>query len=358
MSCVSTARRRAFIGFLGTSPIVVSIEGCGRLGYEELGGVAVGDPISAIEANVDAELGYVDGVATDEPAPVPVFATGVPPSGAATASGPVQISPTRMASSPSAPSAGPSSSSAPSSPGSVVDADLDRPADDSGSGGAAGNTLANGGVGGSSGSLGGGGVGGGDAGGASSSAGATGTFGVGGMEGSGNAVGAAGTSGAQRDTGNEPGACTLLGSETQVAQFGTNDTVGILVGGDGSLSWTGAVGNPDLGALEFQNAVGGTSRLRRTTAGDFTGHVLLANVLLESGDDVTLQLYARSVGVPSPVAYGDLLSPQVGAWYCLRLNIDEPSTAEATFDPTRVSLLGMEVRGTGGIRLYVDQVAY
>src|SRR5690606_19848080 len=86
------------------------------------------------------------------------------------------------------------------------------------------------------------------------------------------AAGQAGADGADVapvDTGNDAGACTLLGSEVQVAQFTQPGVGGIAVDGAGTLTWTGEAGNPELGALEFDNLAGGSSRLTHTTSGDF-----------------------------------------------------------------------------------------
>jgi hypothetical protein len=150
----------------------------------------------------------------------------------------------------------------------------------------------------------------------------------------------------------------LLGTEVQVAQFTQPGVSGIQVGGLGSLAWTAETGNPELGSLEFNNAAGGSSRLTHATSGDLSNRVLLVNVLVESGTDVELQLYAESSGFGSPTAYGEALTPGLGSWYCLRLNVSDPDTADAAFEPSAVRLLGLLVQGSGSVRLYADQVAY
>lgn len=201
-----------------------------------------------------------------------------------------------------------------------------------------------------------------DAGGATSTGtgGAAGTAAVSGAGGATTTGGATSTSTATTSATTGGGdACAAAGTTVYLASFDV-DLEGFVVTGAGSPSfdWTGSVGNPELGAVVLDASSGGAMQVRNLTPpGDLSGRVMSVNVYVESGTGVQLILFAES-GATGKWADGGKIQATTGQWYCLTLDLDNPPTESAGFDPTDVRIVGVDVQGSGGVVAYFDQFAY
>lgn len=140
----------------------------------------------------------------------------------------------------------------------------------------------------------------------------------------------------------------------------------------GTLEWTGSQGLSQLGALALQIDDPADPQDIQTllpkvelALRDLSGAVVTAHVYLESGEDVLAKVYAQS-GDPAgtyPWANG-LEYPLVeGEWTCVAFDVSNPDFADGRFDPTNVSVLGIEVSRldsplTDTISVFVDDYSY
>ena len=189
----------------------------------------------------------------------------------------------------------------------------------------------------------------------------TGGTGTGGSGGTGTGgSGGTGTGGATSSaTTGGGGACTPTGTADYLASFDA-DLEGFALTGSGgpTLTWNGTVGSPDLGALELNASSGGAMQVRNLTPpGDLTGRIMSVNVYVEAGTGVDVILYVQS-GSPAKWADGGTITATVGQWYCLTLDLDNPVTTSASFDPTDVRVVGVDIQGSGDVQVYIDQFAY
>jgi len=155
------------------------------------------------------------------------------------------------------------------------------------------------------------------------------------------------------------GACAPAGTADYLGSFDA-DLEGFVVSGSGgpTLTWTGAVGDPDLGAMELNASSGGAMQVRNVTPpGDLSGRIMSANVYVAAGTAVDIILYVQS-GSPAKWADGGTVTATVGQWYCLTLDLDNPVTTSASFDPTDVRVVGLDIQGSGDVQVYIDQFAY
>jgi hypothetical protein len=132
-------------------------------------------------------------------------------------------------------------------------------------------------------------------------------------------------------------------------------------GTSGTLVWTGATGNPTLGALQLDATIGAVKQTVRVlleqTFPDLTGKTLYARVFLDSGSGVMVKPFVQT-GASYYWAEGPpaTLAPQ--QWTCLNLDFANPTTGGATIDPTDVRRIGVLVIGATTLRLYTDYVTY
>jgi hypothetical protein len=149
--------------------------------------------------------------------------------------------------------------------------------------------------------------------------------------------------------------CSQAGTPTQLWSFDT-DVQGWELSGPGTMVWTGAVGDPGLGAIQVDWT--GTTHPRLVQAlGDLRGHIITAEVWVDSGTNVLTKLFVQS-GTKLVWADGGVVTPTPGQWTCLALDIDNPAFSKNMFDPTNVSVVGLELGDNGGGRVYFDTFAY
>lgn len=200
---------------------------------------------------------------------------------------------------------------------------------------------------------------------AAANTGAGGEGGVGGATsttagGTGGAGGATTTSASEGSSTTGGGdACAVTGTQRYVASFAT-DLEGFVVTGAGGpmLTWDGSMGNPDLGLMRLEASGGGAMQVRNLAPpGDLTGRVMSVNVLVQGGTSVDILLYAQS-GPTAKWADGGGVRATTGQWYCLTLDLDDPVTTSAMFDPTDVRVVGVDIQGSGVVAAYIDQFAY
>src|SRR5262245_65071805 len=109
-----------------------------------------------------------------------------------------------------------------------------------------------------------------------SAAGGASAGGAGGALGTGGITGTAGTTGIDGAAPNTT--CNQAGTPTQVWSFDT-DLQSWELSGSGSMVWTGAVGDPGLGAIQVDWNAGTTTHPRLVQAlGDLRGRIITARV--------------------------------------------------------------------------------
>jgi hypothetical protein len=91
--------------------------------------------------------------------------------------------------------------------------------------------------------------------------------------------------------------------------------------------------------------------------GDLSGRILTAEVWLDSGAGATVKLFVQT-GTHLSWADGGVVTPTVGQWTCLALDVNNPVFSKAQYDPTAVNIVGFELLCSSTCRIYLDQVAY
>ena len=91
--------------------------------------------------------------------------------------------------------------------------------------------------------------------------------------------------------------------------------------------------------------------------GDLRGHVVTARVWVDPRAAVGIKVFVQT-GVRYWWADGGQVTPPPGQWSCVTLDIDNPIYSRIQYDPTDVTVLGLELQTTGTGRVYIDQVAY
>lgn len=204
------------------------------------------------------------------------------------------------------------------------------------------------------------GAGGSRAGGAPATGGAGGTS-SGGASSGGTSSGGA-SSGGVSNTGGSGPVCASTSGTSQVWSF--NSTVESWQywpnAGPGTLSWTAATGNPTAGSLALDVTSGNGTLgwlVFDAPAPNLSGHTASVWLYLDSGT-AGIKMYAQSN--PSSYAWADggyvVLTPKT--WMCITINYSSPVYEDATFDPTNIVRIGVEIGGTGPLRIYADQFAY
>jgi len=168
-------------------------------------------------------------------------------------------------------------------------------------------------------------------------------------------------SSAPPDSGSAPtgGICQLLGTEQVVSGFDSSPA-GVQARGPGNptLSWTGSVGSPELGALEFLDPSGaGGEVFYNGPLGDLSARGVSLNVQFVSGAGVRARMFAES-GATRRRAWGPYTNPALAQWDCAHIDPSAPASAESGFDAADIVGLGIELLGTGSLRVYIDQIAY
>jgi hypothetical protein len=158
------------------------------------------------------------------------------------------------------------------------------------------------------------------------------------------------------DTSSPPTTCGPPGAATKLWSFTSN------VDGwdfaDGTMVWTGAVGDPDPGALQVDWTGALPVHPRRVEAlGDLRGHVVTAHVWVAPGAAVGIKVFVQT-GQRYWWADGGMVTPPAGQWTCVTLDIDNPAFGRQQYDPRDVQVLGLELQTTSSGRAYVDQVEY
>jgi hypothetical protein len=233
-------------------------------------------------------------------------------------------------------------------------------AGDGGFGGVAGTNggfggASEAGVGGAPAGAGGGPGSGGNAGGSGGSSGATGS----GPDGSIDAFqpdNAAADIVPSNDANTPPTACGLTRSTTRIWSFAT-DIEGWDFA-DGTMTWTGALGDPSPGALQVDWTASVPVHPRRVEAlGDLRGRVVTAWIWVAPGPAVGVKVFVQT-GSRYWWADGGVVTPPPGQWTCVTLDIDNPAYSRQLYDPTDVQVIGLELQTTTSSRAYIDQVAY
>jgi hypothetical protein len=152
--------------------------------------------------------------------------------------------------------------------------------------------------------------------------------------------------------------CVLRGTETLVEQFDSSSPLVEARGANSSVTWTGTVGNPSPGALEFDVPSGSSAELYSANlTGNLSGRRMLLNVYVVSGTNVRMRLFVETAN-PARRGYGTYVSSPLASWDCASLDLQAPATSDTGFDPSNVSGAGLEVEGSGDVAIYVDQFAY
>jgi hypothetical protein len=158
------------------------------------------------------------------------------------------------------------------------------------------------------------------------------------------------------DTGTPPASCGPAGVPIKIWSFATD--VESWDFPDGTMTWTGAVGDPDPGALQVDWTGSLPVHPRRMQAlGDLQGRVVTARVWVDSGASVGIKVFVQT-GSRYWWADGGMVMPRLREWTCVTLDIDNPAFARQQYDPRDVQVLGLELQTTGSARVYIDQVAY
>jgi len=130
--------------------------------------------------------------------------------------------------------------------------------------------------------------------------------------------------------------------------------------GAGTLSWTGATGNPAAGSLaaDVTNGDGVLGWIIfDAPAPNLTGHTGSVWVYLDSGSG-GVKMYAQSNLSTFAWADGGFVTLSPRTWTCVTINFSTPVYKDATFDPANIVRFGIEVAGTGPVRVYADQFSY
>lgn len=131
-------------------------------------------------------------------------------------------------------------------------------------------------------------------------------------------------------------------------------------GASGDLSWSGASGDPDRGALQIDatvaNEVDNVRVYLDQSPQDFTGKVLYARVFLESGSGVSAKVFVQTGG--GTWGDGQDVSLVAQQWHCLSFDPRNPAVVTQGFDRTAVRRVGVFFFGDASARLYVDQVSF
>lgn len=125
---------------------------------------------------------------------------------------------------------------------------------------------------------------------------------------------------------------------------------------DGSLDWSASVGSPNLGALQVDTTLQQLPKVEESL-GDLRGAVVVTRVLVESGNGVSVKLFAQS-GVNHYWADGGAVLPAIGEWTCLSLDVDSPDFKTQQFDSSDVVSVGVQVSATSPALVYIDQVGF
>jgi len=149
--------------------------------------------------------------------------------------------------------------------------------------------------------------------------------------------------------------CGQAGTPTQLWSFDT-DVQGWELSGPGTMVWTGAVGDPAPGAIEVDWS--GTTHPRLVQAlGYLRGRIITTEVWVDAGVTVTAKLFVQT-GTKWVWADGGIVTPIGGQWNCLALDVDNPAFSKNQYDPSSVSVIGLELGDNGTNRVYFDQFAY
>jgi hypothetical protein len=195
-----------------------------------------------------------------------------------------------------------------------------------------------------------------------------GALGTGGASGAGGALGTGGAGGAV-STGGVTGtdaaiggdappntSCAQAGTPTQVWSFDTG-LQGWELSGSGSMVWTGAVGDPGLGAVEVDWSGSTTHPRLVQSLGNLSGHIITAEIWVDVDANVTAKLFAQT-GAKLSWGDGGVVTPTPGQWTCMALDMNNPAFSKPQFDPTNVQIIGFELSGSGNDRVYFDEIAY
>lgn len=224
------------------------------------------------------------------------------------------------------------------------------------SNGTGGATDAGSDVAGAGGSRGSGGMGG-SAGSGGSAGMADASTGAGGVAGASGGVDAATDVG--RDAGPPPGCAGP--SPLQIWSFATDlEGWGFFSNNNasGAVRWSGATGNPDIGALQFDatggNGLIGDVTLSLANAVDLNGRTLSAWVT--TNQPVTVNFIAATT--LSSTGFGPTFQLTPNTWTCVTFDPAMPVSALTGYDSSQIRWIGVQPSGAAPFRLYVDQVEY
>ncbi|MEY2933749.1 MAG: hypothetical protein RL033_4498 [Pseudomonadota bacterium] len=167
----------------------------------------------------------------------------------------------------------------------------------------------------------------------------------------------AGVDGGGSATTTQP--CVLSGNEQVVSGF-DGPTAGLEAHGPGtpSLTWTGAEGSPNPGALEFSNTTPGGGELYYPgLLGDLRSRRMSLNVRVAEGAGTRVRLFIES-GPQRRRARASFITLPVAQWGCALVDPSNPASAEAGFDPADIVGAGLEIEASANVRVYADQIAY
>jgi hypothetical protein len=129
--------------------------------------------------------------------------------------------------------------------------------------------------------------------------------------------------------------------------------------GAGTLSWTGATGNPAAGSLaaDVTNGDGVLGWIVMDSAApNLSGHTGSVWLYLDSGN-VGIKMYAQA-GSTYKWADGGFVTLTPKTWTCVTINFSTPVYNDAGYSPASVVRFGIELSGIGPLRIYADQFSY
>lgn len=167
---------------------------------------------------------------------------------------------------------------------------------------------------------------------------------------------------ARRDTGPAPG-CAGGSSPSQTWSFAT-DLEGWTFFSNNNASaairWSGATGNPDIGAIQFDatsgNGLIADVILSLANAVNLNGRRLSAWVMLTTNQSVTINFIAATT--LTSTGFGPTFQLMPGTWTCVSFDPAMPVSALAGYDPSQIRWIGLQPSGAAPFRIYVDQIEY
>lgn len=192
-----------------------------------------------------------------------------------------------------------------------------------------------------------------------------GTAGIGGGAGgsTGTVGGAAASTGGTAGTVSSP-TCVTRSGYVNAWTFDTSEqgfTLNVDAPLAGTLSWINTDGHANAGALQATVSLNGTSlygyfRSPESNLGNLAGRLVTAYIKLQSGNPVSVKIYALDVAWNW--ADGGWTTLSSGSWTCLSFDPAVPIYAVSGYSSSSIIELGVQFWGNGDTRVLLDDLGY